>query len=151
MRSATAIGQYNHPAHRPDRCRNRHRRSQRDFEVQPQAAHVQVHRTHQAELTVDQHALGMQQTAFELINSHARFQQFGEEGAAGPAYHRRVVVAWDNNADLHPAQGSGADSMQQVVAWHKVGVVMITVRAQSKRPSAAPGGSSLQGSRGRRR
>ena len=63
----------------------------------------------------------MQQAAFKLVDLHPGSQQFGKEGAAGPAHQQRVVLARQDDADIDAALGGGADGMQKIVTGHKVG------------------------------
>ena len=94
---------------------------QRDFKIEPQTAHIQVNGTDQAQLAIDQYALGVKPAAFELINLNASCQQLSEIGPACPANQQGIILTWKNDTDVDPALCCRTNCMQQIVAGNKVG------------------------------
>jgi hypothetical protein len=95
--------------------------NQCDLKIQPQTPHIEIHGADKAQFAINQHAFGMQQTTFKLINLHPGRQQLSEEGAAGPTDQHRVVFAWQNNTHIDAALRCCANGVQQVVTGYEIG------------------------------
>ena len=54
----------------------------------------------------------MQEPAFKLVDFYPGGKQFAKERAAGPAHQKRVILAWQNDADIDAALG-GAHRFSQ--------------------------------------
>jgi hypothetical protein len=93
---------------------------QRDFEVQPQAARVEVVRAGHRDVLVDDDRLRVQQAAAVEQDAHAGVEQVVVVGAARVAHEKRVHLLGHDQQHVDAARRRGAQRAQRRVVGHEV-------------------------------